>query len=188
MGGVIGPGSLAGKPNIKPLSADGSHGRWLRYQPADRHFSILAPSDGFEITYPVLDGQGKAMDLHYVIGGSSKSLYLLLWTRGSNGGETDITAAENAIRGMLNQSNLARQRLGAPVLTSTPGRNLKLEGYTGRQYTLSDGTISGVVRVLSKQFGDERELFMLCVLSAPDSEDSGAEFLNSFKLNQTQSH
>src|SRR6266516_4315678 len=65
IGGVIGPGSITGKPDLKPISGEGSPGRWMRYQPADHHFSILAPSDGIEITYPILDGQAKAIEVHY---------------------------------------------------------------------------------------------------------------------------
>src|SRR6185436_16165177 len=100
MGGVVIPGSVAGKPNVKQLSADGTSGRWLRYQPADKHFSVLAPSDGVEITVPVLDAQGKSMDLHYIIGSAGTSFYYLLWTKGANGNSTDATAAAETMKGM----------------------------------------------------------------------------------------
>jgi endonuclease YncB( thermonuclease family) len=185
MGGVIGPGSIAGKPDIRPISLEGSPGRWLRYQPADRHFSILAPSDGLEITYPVLDSQGKAVEFHYVIGNDGRTLYFVMWTKGPNGSSTDVSAAADAVNGMLSGINRTTERAGF-VLTATPGRNLRLTGYAGRQYTLTGGPATGVVRILSKQIGDEREVFMLCVLNGPEGEASGDEFLNSFKIRQNQ--
>jgi len=186
VGGVIGPGSIAGKPDVRPISREGTSGRWLTYQPADRHFSILAPSDGLEITYPVLDGQGKTMDLHYVIGNSGRTLYFVMWTKGPNGNSTDVSTPADAVKGMLNGINRTTEQAGF-VVTATPGRNLRLSGYAGRQYTLSGGPATGVVRILSKQIGDEREVFMLCVLNGPESEGSGDEFLNSFKISPNQS-
>jgi endonuclease YncB( thermonuclease family) len=185
MGGAIGPGSIAGKPEIKPISAQGAAGRWLRYQPADRHFSILAPSDGLEITYPVLNGQGKKLDLHYVVGKSGRSLYFVMWTKGENGSSTDVSTAEDSVKGMLSGINRTAERTGV-IVTATPGRSLRMSDYTGREYTLSGGPATGVVRILSRQTGNEREVFMLCVLNGPESEGSGDEFLNSFKINQNQ--
>ena len=68
-------------------------GEWVRYQPASRHFSILAPSDGVELSYPVLDGQTKVVELHYVIGNNNGNLYVMMWAKGSNDDATDASAA-----------------------------------------------------------------------------------------------
>jgi hypothetical protein len=182
MGGALQPGSIAGKPDIRPLSSNPSPGHWLRYQPADRHFSVLAPSDGLEVTYPVLDGQGKTMDLHYVIGNNDKNFYFLTWAKGPNANSTDASAATDAINGLLSGINRANARRGGIVVTATPGRSLRLNSYAGRQYELNVGPVSGVVRVLTKQIGEEREVFLLCALSVPDAEAAGDEFLNSFKI------
>jgi micrococcal nuclease len=182
MGGVLQPGSIAGKPDIRPLSSDGSPGRWLTYQPADRHFSILAPGNGLEVTYPVLDTQGKTMDLHYVIGSNEKNFYFVTWAKALNGNSSDTSSATDAINGLLSGINRAAARTGGIVVTATPGRSLRLNGYTGRQYALSAGPVSGVVRILTKQIGEERELFLLCALSVPEAEATGDQFLNSFKI------
>jgi endonuclease YncB( thermonuclease family) len=184
MGGVIQPQSLGVRPDVKPLSTDGAQGRWLRYQPADRHFSILAPSDGIEVSYQVLAPQGQLVNVHYVIGVnvSSKTIYLLSWVKGPNGMSTDTSAATGAIDGFLNELNRVRQRHGDLLVTAAPGRNLKVGGYEGREYTLTTGSASGTVRVFTKQTGDEREVFLLGVLNAPGAPASGAEFLNSFKI------
>lgn len=182
MGGVLQPGSIAGKPEIKLLSSDRSPGHWLRYQPADGHFSILVPSDGHEVSYPVLDAQGRSMDLHYIIGSNDKNFYSVMWAKGLQGNSTDTSAANDAINGLLSGINRATARTGGIVVTATPGRSLRLNGYAGREYALSVGPISGVVRVLTKQIGEEREMFLLWSLNVPDAEAAGDEFLNSFKI------
>jgi len=181
MGGVIKPGSIAGQPDVKPISAQPSPGRWQKYQPEDRHFSVIAPSDGVEVTLPVLNADGGIVDMHYVIGNDKGSLYFLMWTRGPNGTATDASAAAAAVKGMVDGINRAGERLGV-VITATPGRNLKLGGYVGRRYLLDFGPASGEVRALSKQIDEEREIFLICVLNAPNSETTGAEFLNSFRI------
>jgi endonuclease YncB( thermonuclease family) len=184
MGGVVRPGSVAGRPDVRRLSADGVSGRWLRYQPADKHFSILAPSDGVEITVPILDAQGKAMDLHYILGSAGTSFYYVLWTKGANGNSTDATAAADTMKGMLEGINRTTAQSGLSV-TATPSGNLNVAGYAGRQYTLDAGVAMGTVRIISRQIGDERELFLLCELSAVGSEPSETDFLNSFKIGRT---
>ena len=82
LGGILQPGSVAGKPDVKPLSSDGAPGRWMRYQPANKHFSILVPSDGLEITVPVSDAQGRTIDLHYLSGNDGPTVYFVMWARG----------------------------------------------------------------------------------------------------------
>jgi hypothetical protein len=183
MGGMIGPGSRAGKPDIKRISPDASAGHWLRYQSADRHFSILAPSDAVEITYPILDGQGKLMDLRYVIGTSGRTLYFVMWTKGPNGNSTDASTSAEAASALVAGINHSLERANF-ALTITPGRSLKLSDYSGRQYSLSGGPATGLVRVLSKQIGSERDVFILCVVNGPEAQASGEEFLNSLKIGQ----
>ncbi len=184
MGGVVGPGSIAGQPNVKRISPDSAPGEWVRYQPASRHFSILAPSDGVELSYPVLDGQTNVVELHYVIGNNDGNLYVLMWAKGSNDNATDASAAADTVKGLVGGINRSIERAGQGfVVTANPVRDLTLSGYAGRQYKLSGGPASGSIRVFSKQIGDQRELFMLCVLNGP-AGSSGDQFLNSFRISQ----
>ncbi|HEY6232839.1 MAG TPA: thermonuclease family protein [Pyrinomonadaceae bacterium] len=182
MGGMIQPGSIAGRPDVKPISSNGSPGRWLVYQPADRHFSILAPSDALEISYRVIDESGQTNDLHSVAGQSNGNVYFIVWTKGPNGNSTDASTANEVADGLVTGFNRSVERSGGFIVTATPGRILRVGEYVGRRYVLTAGQNSGEVRVLSKQIGDNREVFMLCVLNGASSETSGAEFLNSFKI------
>lgn len=181
MGGVVRAGSVAGQPEVRQLSSNGASGRWLRYQPADKHFSILAPSDGREVRVPMLDIEGKTVDVHYVVGSTDTGFYLLLWSKEPNGNSTDASAAAEAIGSMLNEMNRSTEKSGIFV-TATPERNLSLTGYSGRQYALEAGPASGVVRILSKRIGDEREVFLVCALKRLDSGTDDPDFLNSFKI------
>jgi endonuclease YncB( thermonuclease family) len=182
MGGSLQPGSLAGKPDIKPISADGTPGHWLRFQPADKHFSILVPSDGVQITYPVLDAQGKTTDFNYLAGNNDKTVYFVMWTQGPNGSSTDDSAAAEAIAGMLAGLKRMTEGSGGIAVSARPGRSLKLMAYAGREYALDIGPVSAAVRILSKKIGEEREIFMLFVMNAADGETTGDNFFNSFKI------
>lgn len=183
LGGVIGPGSIAGKPDFKPISANGTPGRWTKYESVTEHFSVFFPSDGLEAIYSVLDGEGKAVPFHYLAGHTAEEIYLLLSTKGSNGKYTDASAADEAVSGFIGAMNRGIEKAGSSALiTTVPVRDLKVNGYSGRQYRLSNENISGVIRVLSRQVGDQRELFMLCVLTRAGSASAGAQFLNSFTI------
>lgn len=184
MGGFMQPGSMTVKPNVRQLSTEGAQDHWLKYQPADRHFSISAPSDGIEVSYQVLAPQGQLIDIHLILGVkiSSKTIYVLSWAKGPNGSLTDASAIADAVAGFLNEVNHVRQQYGEILITATPGRSLKLAGYDGREYALATRSNAGVIRVLSKQIGTDREVFMLGVLTTPGTPASGDEFLNSFKI------
>jgi hypothetical protein len=182
LSGLMGLGSVAGKPEVKPLSSDGKPGSWIRYQPADKHFSILVPSDGLEITTPVLNSLGRTTEVHYISGHSGTTAYFVIWGNGPNGTSNDDSAADDRIKGITKAFNQAAERGGGISVSATPGRSLKLSGYSGRQFTLNIGPVCGVVRVLSKSIGDDRELFLLGEMSAANAEPSSDDFFNSFKV------
>lgn len=186
-GGVVGPGSMAGPPSYRKIDAAGAPGQWSRYQPEGQHFSILAPSDAVEISYPVLDGQGKVIEIRYVVSPIEGTLYVVMSAKGSNDNATDASVATSTVNGFLTGMNKSSEA-GRPgvVLTSRPGRELSLGGFGGRQYSLSGGPLTGVVRVLSKQTGDQREIIMLCVLNRAGAEPADDHFLSSFKLIQNK--
>jgi endonuclease YncB( thermonuclease family) len=188
-GGTVGAGSLAGRPSVRKINLAAVAGHWSRYQPEGEHFSVLLPSDATEITYPILDGEGKAITVRYVMGTMDGTLYVLMSANGSNDNATDAGVAAGTIKGFLAGINrsLETGKQGF-ALTSKTGKELNVSGFVGRQYDLSGGDLSGLVRVLSKQTGDQREVFMLSVLNSVGAENRGDRFLSSFKLgpNKTQ--
>jgi micrococcal nuclease len=179
--GMLQPGSMGGNPEGRPVFADASPGSWQTYQPADRHFSILAPSNAIEFEGPILDDSGQTHNLHSVIGKSDGNLYILVWSKGPNGTATDASAADDIAKGLMAGFERASERTGI-LATITPGGDLRVNGYVGRRYALTAGPISAELRVLSKQVSDTREVFMLYVLKRADSETSGTEFFNSFRI------
>jgi hypothetical protein len=83
---------------------------------------------------------------------------------------------------VLSELNRVREQRDHILVTATPGRVLGLNGYEGREYVLTTGSVSGVIRALSKQIGDEREVFLIGLLNGPGTAASGDKFLNSFKI------
>ena len=181
MGGALVPGTVAGQPEIKSVSPGIGPGSWVRFAPDDRHFSVLAPSGGVAVTLPVLEDSGRLVQVHYFSGEKDGAFYGLMWTRGSGKDATAVAAATVAgLEKGLNNS-LREQHLDF-VVTTRPVRNVTISGYVGKEYRLSGGWVSGIVRVVSKQIGDDTEVFMLLVLDR--GEVSGEEFLSSLKLSR----
>jgi len=188
MGAMVGPGSLAGNPSLRQISPQSSPDQWIRFQPSDQHFSILVPGNSCEYEVPVLDVQRKVVNIHYVMGSHEGTAYMLMWTRASNDGATDASAADMTVKGIIEGINRPLQQMGQSArATISAGRNIKFGGYNGKQYALSLNGVSAAVRVVSKQVGDQRELFMFGIINRPGEESSGAEFLNSFKIESKSS-
>jgi endonuclease YncB( thermonuclease family) len=185
MGGLLGPGELAGKPNARPVFSEAVPGRWMKYQPAAGNFSVRIPSDAYEISAPVVDPEGKIMNLNYVVARDGQVLYFLMWAKGPNENYTNASITDKAITSFLLGMNSSTQRAGI-TMSAEPSRNVSLSGYTGKEFAVSGGAAKGVVRVLSKQIGNDRELYLQFVLG-PDGEPTGDEFLSSFKIGSSPS-
>ena len=176
-------GSLAGKPVIARVSKELNPATWQRFEPENKSFSVLAPSDGYLVTYPILDGHGRLVDFHYVLGSRDENFYVMMWASWPNENATDDSVNEETIQGLLTGINRSAERAGAPFrVTVRPRGDVRLNGYAGKQYDLDNGLNSGVFRVLSKQVGDERRVFMIGVLHGPKTASSGDQFLNSLKI------
>jgi endonuclease YncB( thermonuclease family) len=185
LGAMVGGGSSAGHPNVKRISASGTPGHWTRYESVLEHFSVLFPSDGVEANYSAPDNSGNALPVHYLAGADPQAVYLLLSSQTPNGNYTDASANDDTVKGFVAGLNHGFQRGGLNItITMRPVRDLKLNGYAGRQYALHGEGFSGVVRVFSKKVGDQRDFLMLCVLTRPGSESAADQFLNSLKINQ----
>jgi len=183
LGGAIGPGAIAGSPNLKPISASGGPGRWTRFESVSEHFSILIPSDGVEGTHSVVDAEGHTHQFHFLAGGNDSAMYLVLAASEPNGKNTDASAADEVVKGFINSMNIDFEKAGlGERATATPVRNLTLNGYGGKEYRLRGPASVGVIRVFSKQDGDRRSIIVLSVLARPGGESADDQFLNSFKI------
>lgn len=183
LGGMVAPGSIAGNPSSRQISPNSAPGEWISFQPTSRRFSVRVPGNSYEYEYPVLDSDKKIVNINYVVGNDEGgSLYVVMWTRGANDGNTDATVAAGTVRGLLDGINKNLERMGLSLrATAGPGRDMKLGDFSGKQYKLSLGSLSAAVRVLSKQVADQREVFMLGAFAGPGSEPS-VQFLNSLRL------
>jgi endonuclease YncB( thermonuclease family) len=183
LGAIAGPGSTAGQPSFRRISAAGLAGHWTSYESVSEHFSVSFPSDGVEATYSVPDASGNQLPIHYLAGGNEQATYLLLSAQAPTGKYTDASANDETARGFVAGLNHGFERNGLGVtVTIKPLRELKLDGYTGRQYSLHSDVLSGVVRVYSKQVAERRVFYMLCVLVRPGSGFVDNQFLNSFRI------
>ncbi|MEA2206667.1 MAG: hypothetical protein QOE77_3443 [Blastocatellia bacterium] len=181
VGTPIGPGSIAGQPIYRQLFAGGLPDSWRRFESPGKDFSILAPGDGTEVTYSVLDDRGQAVEFHYLVGTVKQTLYALLSTVAPNDHYTDASVATEAVEGLLHGFN-GGSRDRAFAVEAEVVRDVQQTGYAGRQYKLRGGPMTGLVRVLSKRIGDKRKVFVLFVLNGPAGDSDGTEFLNSLRL------
>jgi endonuclease YncB( thermonuclease family) len=183
LGGMVAPGSIAGNPSSRQISPNSVPGEWVSYQPTSRRFSVRVPGNSYEYEYPVLDSDKKIVNINYVVGSDDGgSLYVMMWTRGTNDGHTDASVAADTIRGLLDGINKNLERMGQSLrATAGPGRDIKLGDFSGKQYRLSLDSLSAFVRVFSKQVADQREVFMVGAFAGPGAEPS-VQFLNSLKL------
>jgi endonuclease YncB( thermonuclease family) len=182
MGGMVGPGSIAGNPSIKELWPNSAPGSWRALKANAPQFTISIPGNSYQFDYPILDAQKKITNIYYIIGDNEDAVYTVMWTSAADDGATDSAAADDAIQGFVRGMNSYYQSKGSAVrAVANEGRPVKIGSYAGKQYTLTSGVMSGVARIITRRVGDQREMIAMAVLG-PGSEWVGKEFLNSLKL------
>ena len=185
--GDVAPGAIAGSPNIKELAPNAAPEDWINYQSDSPRFSIRVPGNSFLYEYPILDADLKIVKFTYILGNSDGALYTVMWVRGANDNATDAIVADSAIQGLIGGINYYFQTKNLGYTASfSSGRAIRLGSYNGRQYSVSAGMLRGFARVVSRQIGDQREMFALAVFSLP-GDDSGFDFLNSLKIAEDES-
>jgi micrococcal nuclease len=184
LGGMVAPGSIAGNPTSRQISPHSAPSDWISYQPVNKRFLVRVPGNSYEYEYPVLDSDKKIVNINYVTGSDQGSLYVVMWTQGANDNQTDASISADTVRGLLEGINRNLERMGQGVrATAGPGRDIKVGDLSGKQYRLTLGSLTALVRVFSKQVADQREVFMVGAFAGPGSEPS-MQFLNSFRFSK----
>jgi endonuclease YncB( thermonuclease family) len=182
MGGMVGPGSVAGNPSFKEIWPNSAPGTWRSLRAQAPPFTISIPANSYQFDYPILDVQKKIAKIFYIIGDHEDAVYTVMWTSATDNGATDTAVADDAIQGFVGGMNSYYQSKGSAVrAVASEGRHVTVGAYAGMQYTLSSGVMSGVARIITRRVGDQREMIALAVLG-PGSEWVGKDFLNSLKL------
>ncbi|HKP46375.1 MAG TPA: thermonuclease family protein [Pyrinomonadaceae bacterium] len=180
LGGMVGPGSIAGNPTISLIWPDGKDGDWRTFH-APR-FSIRMPADSLKFEYPILDVQQKIVNINYIVGANEAAMYSVMWIQAANDGATDDKATEESLEGFLKGVNRYYNSKGWNFrVVSSAGRPVRVGNYTGKQYTLTADTFTGVLRIITRRTGDQREMFGLAVLG-PGGDWAAPAFLNSLKI------
>jgi endonuclease YncB( thermonuclease family) len=175
--------SRTGAPTLKLIDVNGSPDRWMKYECAAEHFSILIPSNGIEDFYSGPDTSGHPMAAHIVAAGNAQEFYALVRAKTLSEDKTDLAASDAVIRSLVNGLNQGVQQSGlSDEISLKPLRQLRLGQYFEKNYGLNSGQFSGSVRVLTKLTGDQREFFVLFVLTRRGGESLAQQFLTSFKL------
>jgi len=184
MSGFMGaPNGSSVTPGLKPLVQNGSFSRWTSFESPISHFSIMIPSNGLEGSGVSSDENGHPISYDVLMAKGDRTYMLLYSGRGPNGKLGDAAELDKVIKDFDAAANQQAARFG-DMISLKFARNLKLNGYLGRQYSLTCNSFAGTVRVFTKQLGDERQVFVLYVLWRLGGDGLEDQFLNSFKITQ----
>jgi len=183
MGGFMGPNGSSVTTGLKPLVQNGSFGRWTSFESPISHFSIMIPSNGLEGSGVSSDENGHPISYDALMAKSDRTFMMLYSGRGPNDKLADAAELDKVIKDFGNAANQQAARYG-DVISLKFARDLKLNGYSGKQYSLTCNSFSGTVRIFTKQIGDERQVFVLYVLWRLGGDGLEGQFLNSFKITQ----
>jgi endonuclease YncB( thermonuclease family) len=179
-GAITGPTSIIGNSNVRPIAEKGSPDRWTRFDSPDDHFTVLIPSNAFEGSNIIPLNDGRNATVHFLAAGSDQAFYSVLFGKGP---KTDNADGDQIINGLVAGMNDSMLKRGSNALMSVKSvRDLKVAGYSGRQYRLDAPGFSGSIRFLSKVVDEDRQFFIVFAFAKTGSEYLGNQFLNSFSI------
>ena len=178
-----GPSGSSVTPGLKPLVQNGSFDRWTSFESPISHFSIMIPSNGLEGSGVSSDENGHPVSSDVLMAKSDRTFMMLYSGKGANDNLTDAAELDKVIKDFGAGANQQAARFG-DMISLKFARDLKLNGYLGKQYSLTCNSFSGTVRVFTKQLGTERQVFVLYVLWRLGGDGLEGQFLDSFKITQ----
>ncbi len=159
---------------------------WRELAPEREHFSVSVPGTGYE-SAQVIPAADRSATISYWTMDYEGASYVVMWSKGPNLKYNDDSALDDTAKGVVAGLNKGFEKRGSDfVFEAKLQSSLKLNGYTGNQYSVSAERVPGVIRVFSKQVGSEREFFMVGVLNSTDSNPSVQKFFNSLSLIRKQ--
>jgi endonuclease YncB( thermonuclease family) len=182
-GGMFGGNSSANAPAVRPVSENGTPDRWIRIDSPKEHFSISVPSNSVEGSFAGED-QKQPTSFHFLTGGSPEAFFVFVSAMGPQMPGANGDVSDQMIRGLIAGMNDGASEHGEKdrLLVIKSSRAITLAGISGRDYTVYSPAFSGTARVLTRTFGDTREVFVMLTLTRSGSEALGSRFINSFKL------
>src|SRR5262245_6088917 len=184
MGALMsGSGSASGMQELRPVVQNGCLSRWTKFESPISHLSIMIPSSGLEGSGVFQDENGRSIQYDVVFAKSDRTFLAMQSGRGPKDNLTDAAEMDKMIRDMRASANKQAASFGDEV-TFKFARDLKLSGFSGRQYNLVCNSFAGTVRMFTKQLGEERQVYVLLALSRLGGEGLSDQFLNSFKITQ----
>jgi micrococcal nuclease len=158
---------------------------WTEFAPAGERFSVQVPGVGVESSVTVPAGDEFMTVSRWVVSYRG-TYYMLAWVRGPNGDYTDGQSMDGFANGFATGLNraLAQENTEQSFAASLQNPKLKLNGYAGRQYSISTSGVPGTVRIFSRQVGRDRELYMIGILNGSEHDPSVGKFFNSLSLDR----
>jgi endonuclease YncB( thermonuclease family) len=156
---------------------------WERFHPAGENFSVVVPSGGRLKTVQEPAGD-EMVDVHSYLVRDGWASYALTWGTGPSLGETDKSALDIALQGVLKGLDSGYAKAGAPQAFSCgdiPEKSIMLNGYAGKEFDLSSCTLPGRVRAFTRGAGNQRSFYLAAVFYLQEDENV-TRFLNSFTV------
>lgn len=156
---------------------------WRKIEPEGEHFSGIAPGISLDFSATIPIGKGQNAEAFYVIGRQEKTVYFLAWASGPNQDHTDSNIFDGEGNGFLAgiRKEFSSHGYGFTCDLSE-WHNVSQSGYKGREYSFEGCTLSGILRLYTKQQGSERQIYMLGVLNNTADDAQVKKFLNAFTL------
>jgi endonuclease YncB( thermonuclease family) len=169
--------------NSAPLTGEAERLVWPLFALGGEEFAVRIPSGGRQFPLEIEVPQGESVQANYYFVSHPRIKYVAFWASGPNQGQAVSSFFEQAFAGFQYGFERSFEAKGLPFSCKlAEGKDITLNGYTGRRYKLDGCFLNGGARLYYKTEGKRMKLYLVGITSEIPGDPAVEQFLESFSI------
>jgi endonuclease YncB( thermonuclease family) len=160
--------------------------RWQKLAPPGEFFSVLIPDEGQQYASKIPSPPGTQIETEFFLVNYKGVNYMMMWGTGVGHKRYSVDEIfDMSIAGFKDGLRQLVKRLGSGFACEVNyDKDISMGEYSGRQYSISDCAVPGVIRMFYKINGTKIKLYLASTMLGHEGNPVVDQFFDSFKISR----
>ena len=161
--------------------------KWQKIAPEGEYFSVTMPNVGFQNAGKFPLPESLPVAGHYHVVRNNNIEYTIVWVTGPSNGRSVDEVLDDAMSGFKYAfQHMAHARGQKATCDLTQIGSAPLNGYAGRQFTVTGCDMTGIFRTYTRVGNDRMRMYILSVANGIEEDPAVDKFLKSFTISKVR--
>lgn len=161
--------------------------KWQKIAPEGEYFSVTMPNVGFQNAGKFPFPENLPVAGHYHVVRNNNIEYMMVWVTGPSNGRSVDEVLDDAMTGFKYAFKRVSQARGQKATCDlTQIGSEPLNGYAGRQFTVTGCEMTGIFRTYTRVGNDRMRMYILSVANGIEEDPTVDKFLRSFTISKVR--